>query len=116
MPINSKKKGARFELTVSKKLKELGINARRGQQFNGLEGEDVVSDLDWNIECKAVERLNIDKAFEQSARDADPGKTPVVIHKRNLKPILITLKLEDFEVAAKEFIAKVDLAPDPQTA
>lgn len=101
--VNSRNKGARFELEVSKRLNEMGIPARRGQQFNGIEGDDVVSSLPWNIECKAVERLQLDTAYEQSVKDAD-GRTPVVIHKRSRKPVLITMALADFERAAREFL------------
>ena len=42
MPINSKQKGAKGERELANKLKDYGYNTRRGQQYNGLEGEDVV--------------------------------------------------------------------------
>lgn len=101
--ICSRSKGKRFELEVAAALRDMGVEARRGRQFNGLEGDDVVSSLPWNIECKAVERLNLDQAYQQAVRDAD-GRTPVVIHKRKRKPIMITMALSDFEQAAREFL------------
>ena len=42
MSINSKQKGAKGERELANILKEYGYNTRRGQQYNGLEGEDVV--------------------------------------------------------------------------
>ena len=42
MPINSRAKGAKGERELANKLKDYGYNTRRGQQFSGLEGEDVV--------------------------------------------------------------------------
>ena len=66
MPINSRAKGAKGERELANKLKEYGYNCRRGQQFNGLEGEDVVG-LDYiHIECKRVERLDLYAAIYQS--------------------------------------------------
>lgn len=113
MPVHSKNKGAAFERKVAGILKEMGITARRGQQFHGLEGKDVVSDINWHIECKAVESLNVCKAFKQAKRDADEGETPVVIHKKNLQPILITMELADFEKAAKEFFKAKNIGEIP---
>ena len=41
MPINSRAKGAKGERELAKILKEYGYNCRRGQQYSGLEGEDI---------------------------------------------------------------------------
>jgi Holliday junction resolvase len=103
MPINSRAKGARFEREIANILKNMGIKARRGQQFSGLEGEDVVTNLSWHVECKAVQNLNVQNAYEQSLRDSKEGTTPVVIHKKNRKPIMITMRLEDFPEAIKQW-------------
>lgn len=96
--INSRQKGARGERELAKVLTEYGYPARRGQQFNGLEGDDVVClPLDkFHIECKLVEALNIQKAIEQSKKDADISQYPVVMHKRNRTEWLCTLPLKDF--------------------
>jgi Holliday junction resolvase len=45
--INSKRKGAAGEREWALTLRQHGWDARRGQQFSGIEGEDVVSDLRW---------------------------------------------------------------------
>jgi len=43
MPINSRQKGARGEREWAAKCREEGYDCRRGQQFSGLEGEDVMA-------------------------------------------------------------------------
>jgi len=57
--MNSKRKGKRGELELAKKLQEYGFNTRRGQQYAGLGGDDVVGLEGIHIERKRVERLNV---------------------------------------------------------
>lgn len=95
--INSKRKGSQGERELASILRDRGYEARRGEQYCGHNGDpDVIGIPGIHIECKRVERLNIDAAFEQSARDAKDGETPVVIHRRNRKPWMCTLLLDDF--------------------
>ena len=97
MSINSRDKGARFERLLAAKLRAYGYKARRGQQYSGANGDaDVVGLPGIHIEAKAVERLNIHKAMEQSKADAREGEIPVVIHKKNRSNILVTMELDDF--------------------
>jgi Holliday junction resolvase len=94
--INSKAKGANGEREISRLIREYGYDVRRGQQYNGLEGEDVVG-LDYiHIEVKRVEQLNIDKAMEQSIKDSKSGQIPAVFHRKNNKKWKVTLEFEDF--------------------
>lgn len=97
MAVNSRQKGARFERKLANLLKEYGFESRRGQQYCGANGDaDVVGLPHIHIEAKAVEALNIHKAMEQSAADAREGELPAVFHKKNRKPILVTMRFEDF--------------------
>lgn len=69
--MNSREKGKRGELELSHILQEHGYEARRNQQFSGANGDaDVVGLPGIHVEVKRVEKLNIDKALEQSVRDA----------------------------------------------
>jgi hypothetical protein len=73
------------------------IGAKRGQQRSGLEQADVVDGppgIHWEV--KRVQALNVGKAFEQATRDADGAETPVVAHRRNNAPWLVTLSLDAF--------------------
>ena len=100
--INSKKKGARGEREIASKLREYGYNCRRGQQYNGLEGDDVVGLPNIHIEVKRVEKLNIYDAIDQATRDAKEGELPVVFHRKNNKKWLVSLPFEVFMEIYKE--------------
>lgn len=104
MSVNSRRKGADFERKLANILKEYGYSARRGQQYSGANGDaDVVGLPHVHIEAKAVEKLNIYDAMEQSKRDARPLEIPVVIHKKNRRNILVTMELDEFMKMYKEF-------------
>lgn len=97
MPINSREKGKRAELQIAHFLQEHGYEARRGQQFSGANGDpDVVGLPGIHIEVKHVEKLNLDKAMQQSIRDAKDGETPVVMHRKNRQEWLCTMRLKDW--------------------
>lgn len=105
MAINSKAKGAEGEREIAKILREHGFDeARRGQQFSGKNGDaDVIGLEHLHLEVKRNEHLNIDNAYDQSVRDAAveserKGKDiiPTVFHRKNRRPWLVTLGLEDF--------------------
>ena len=94
---NSKRKGAEFERTLARKLKEYGFDCRRGQQYCGANGDaDVVGLPGIHIEAKAVERLNIYDAVNQAKHDAGEGEFPAVFHKKNRCEILVTMPLGDW--------------------
>ena len=95
--MNSRRKGADGERELSNVLKEYGFGTRRGQQYCGANGDaDVVGIPGLHIECKRVEKLNIDNAMDQSISDAKDGEIPVVIHRKNRRSWKVTMELEDF--------------------
>ena len=95
MAINSRQKGAVAEREIANILKEYGYETRRGQQFSGKNGDaDVVGLPDIHLEIKRVEKLNLENAMEQSKRDAREGEIPVVMHRKNRKPWLVTMELD----------------------
>jgi hypothetical protein len=98
--INSRMKGKRGELAACSAWREEGWEARRSQQFCGKGGEsaDILVEglpLPLHIEVKAVEKLNLENAMSQARRDASPGSTPIVMHKRNHTPWKCTLLFTD---------------------
>jgi len=101
--INSRAKGARAERAFALWLKEEGWHAKRGVQHAGRDAEtgqdapDVICpDLSWlHFEVKHVQALNIIDAMDQAKRDAGE-KVPVVAHRKNGTPWLITLPADEF--------------------
>jgi len=103
MAINSRAKGAKGERELSNILKEYGYGTRRGQQYCGSNGDaDVVGLPDIHIECKRVEKLNLEKAMEQSIEDAREGEIPTVMHRKNRHEWLVTMTLSDWMELYKE--------------
>ena len=102
--MNSRQKGARAERELAHKLSEYGFECRRGVQYSGLGGEDVVGLPFVHIECKNVQKLNLRDAMAQSERDAKEDQTPVVMHKKDRKPWLVTLNLDDFMTMYKVWL------------
>lgn len=104
MSINSRAKGAVGERELANILKENGFETRRGQQFCGANGDaDVVGLPHIHIECKRVERLIIEKAMEQSRSDARENEIPVVMHRKNRQPWLVTMDLDTWLEMYKEW-------------
>lgn len=97
MAINSKEKGKRGELEVAALLREYGYDeGRRGQQYCGTNGDaDVVGLPGVHIEVKRVEKLNLHEAWKQADADCG-GKMPVVVHRKNRTPWLVTMHFDDF--------------------
>ena len=82
--MNSCAKGKRGEREWAKFCRDRGFpEVRRGQQYSGLEGEDVVGIPGVRQEVKREERLNIDEALAQAIRDAAEGTIPIVAHRKN---------------------------------
>ena len=112
MSINSRQKGAAGEREIAKLLQAYGYDTRRNQQYSGANGDaDIVGLPGIHCEIKRVEKLNIDKALQQSIRDnyADELRQgidliPVVMHRSNddrkkdsTKGVWkVTLTLKDF--------------------
>jgi len=100
MGLSQKQKGARGERLWAAECQKAGFaNVHRvGQQMyqTGAEVADVVGLDGVHIEVKNVERLNLRKAMEQSQRDTAPGEMPIVAHKQNRKPWLVTMLGQDW--------------------
>lgn len=95
---NSRAKGATGERELAAELNRLfGVNTRRGQQYSGIEGEDVVGLEGIHVESKRVQALNLHNAVDQAVRDSKGQKVPAVFHRKNHKPWLVTVRLDDLE-------------------
>lgn len=95
MALNSRDKGRRGENELSKALNEYGYHTERMSQYCGKTGvPDVQGLFGVHIECKRVEKLNIETAMQQSRSDAREGEIPVVVHRRNRHGWLVTMDLD----------------------
>ena len=94
----SREKGKRGELEWTRVCREQGYDCRRTSQYCGQSGDaaDVVGLPGVHIEVKRVERLNIWDAMAQAVRDALRGRLPIVAHRRNNCPWLVTMRADDW--------------------
>ena len=105
--MNSREKGAEGERKLAGILRdEYGFSgARRGQQYSGANGDaDVVGLPGIHIECKRVEKLNLDSAMNQSTRDARDGEFPTVFHRKNRTEWKVTMYLGDWMKLYKAYL------------
>jgi hypothetical protein len=112
--MNSKRKGKRGELDAAHAIYEyLGIRARRGIQYAGTpDSPDVVADLPHvHWEVKRVERLNVPEALEQAIRQAADYQVPVLLHRQNRRPWLVTVRLSDLRRLVEKIAKAIN---DPQ--
>lgn len=100
--INSRAKGVAGEREFSNLCKKHGFETRRGQQYSGIEGKDVVGLDGIHIEVKRVEKLNISNAIRQAIRDKTDGEIPIVAHRKNREEWLVTMRATDFLEMVKE--------------
>ena len=102
--MNSRAKGTAGERELAKKLREHGYDCRRGQQYCGANGDaDVIGLPGIHIECKRVERLNIDDAMLQAMRDRREGEYPTVFHRKNNGKWMVTMLLDDWQEIYREW-------------
>lgn len=96
--MNIKRKGNRGEFELAGILRDHGIDACRNDQYmvGGRGNPDVYAEIcgqPLHVEVKRAERLNVNEAMHQAMRDAESGYLPVVAHRRNREPWLVTVPL-----------------------
>ena len=98
MGSKSQRKGAFGERELAAILRERGYDCRRGGSLSFGEIPDVVGLPGIHMEVKRVEKLNVVEAMEQAIRDSQRMQdgVPALFHRRNRKPWLVTMRLEDW--------------------
>ena len=99
-------KGKRGEREAAAEIRRLfGTDATRGRQYQGSdESPDIVTGIeDVHFEVKRAESLQLYAAIEQAVRDA-ADKVPVVLHRKNNKPWLAIVPLDDLPRLAFQLI------------
>lgn len=97
MGLRSRNKGKRGEREAAGEIVRLfNVDARRGRQYSGGDDSpDVITGIhDVHFEVKRAELLSLYAAMEQASRDAGE-KLPVVLHKKNRKPWVAIVRLDD---------------------
>ena len=98
--VNGCRKGKVGELELANFLKDRGIEARRGQQYEGSsDSPDVIAGgcmSGVHLECKCVQAGNLYHWLDQACTDAGFDKIPVVAHRKNKKRWVAILDLRDF--------------------
>ena len=96
---NPKTKGSQGERELASVLTEAGYPAHRNDQRNvgGFNNPDISAEglEGWHFEVKRVAHLNLGEAMQQAERDA-AGRVPLVAHRRNRQPWLVTMHLTDW--------------------
>ena len=111
--INSRMKGVNGELECRDLFTAQGFEGvyRTAQHIGNVkEGSaDISNTPEVHIEVKRVENLNITKAMEQSVRDVEIQETtdkPVVFHRKNHKPWLVTMMSDDWFEFYKAYLER----------
>ena len=96
MGAKSQRKGASGERELVGLLRRAGYPAVWGGNRTFGAVPDIVGLGGVHIECKRVEHLNLERAIEQSTRDAHRFRDglPVVIHRRDTEPWIVSMRLE----------------------
>lgn len=108
---NSRAKGAAGEREWAAVCREQGYDdVRRTAQYCGKTGDasDCVGLPGVHQEVKRVEKLNIYDAISQAERDAGAagrGDLPMVAHRKNRHPWLVTMRAEDWFSLYREWEA-----------
>lgn len=110
MAINSNQKGKVGEREFANLCKKKGFEkVRRGQQYSGVEGKDIVGLDKIHVEVKRVEKLNIYKAMGQAVKDNKDKDIPIVAHRKNHEDWLITMKAEEWFNLYKAWFNSLDI-------
>lgn len=95
---SSQRKGADGERELAAIFQEHGYDCTRGGSLSFGEVPDLSGLPGIHVEVKRVERLNVQEAMEQSVRDSQRmgDGVPALFHRRNRKPWLVTMRLDDW--------------------
>lgn len=94
----SQRKGASGERELAAILTSAGYHCQRGGSMTFGQIPDVVGLLGVHMEVKRAEKLNVGEAMEQAVRDSERMQdgVPTLFHRRNRKPWLVTMRLDDW--------------------
>ena len=98
MPSKEQKKGRRGEIELAELLTTYGYDVHTGRALSFGTVPDIIGLEGIHVECKRVEKLDLYKALRQSQNDSErfSDGLPVVIHRTNRKPWVVSMALQDW--------------------
>lgn len=113
MPINSRQKGATYELQIRDWFRELGwtecVSSRSESKRKDDQGIDLCYTDPFNCQMKAVEKLgSIHDILAKMPKDKNYN---LVFHKKNRKGTIVAMTLEDFKEIVQMLITNQILKP-----
>jgi hypothetical protein len=102
-PASAKAKGAKFQREIREQIQQV-IGVEKDDVLSrsmGANGTDIMlSSAAWKlfpyaVECKRVERLNLNSAWDQAEANSGPYNT-LVFSKRSRRQALVTMTAEHF--------------------
>jgi len=111
---SSREKGKRGEREFAAFLRDLGLEARRTQQFSGKEGTaDVSSSLDGvHIEVKRYAGIAALRFLEQAERDSGLEDLPCVALREDRGEWTIMFRAKHLEEMAEKIVAALAMSRD----
>lgn len=103
----SREKGKRGEREVAEILRQMGLAARRSQQYSGSEGTaDLVTSLaGTHWEVKRYSRIAACRFMDQAEEDALVNDVPVVALREDRSAWMVMVKLSDLPRLAQKILA-----------
>lgn len=96
---SAQQKGRHAELELVRILTEKGYDSvKAGRVMSFGEVPDIIGLKNIHVEVKRVEKLDLYKALRQSQNDSErfSDGLPVVIHRTNRKPWVVSMSLSDW--------------------
>ena len=98
MSKGSQRKGRSGELELVKVLRSFGYDVQPGEAQSYGREPDISGLPGIHVEVKRCEQVRLAEWMEQAERDADRFRdgNPVIFHRRNHSPWLVTMHLDNF--------------------
>ncbi len=100
-----KAKGSRLEREVARMIRSyLDIEAMRmpmSGAWSHFKTDIYSPDFPYSVECKNSEKFQLWQYWEQAESQAGK-KTPILVHSANHRPVMVTLKFDEFLNLVKE--------------
>ena len=93
---SSRTKGHNFERFVARKLRDIGMPARRCRQAWSQDNEPDVATPVLSIECKVGKSFSYEAAMRQAKDRCVDGTTPIAVFKRDRQAPVVMIELDDF--------------------